>query len=986
MNARLLVLLLAASLAPAGAAAGAPATSARDAASALYHKSWTKQDGAPTAVYGVTQDSRGMLWFTSTTGLFRFDGAHFQRLVEIDGNPLTSPATNMVQALGDALWVAYSFGGVSVFEHGKVRHYGPADGLPLRTVYNVSRTIDGTVWLTSASGLFRQQGERWQRIVPADGLPDGSFQFMTALPDGTLLVFHPSGVYRTLPGTFRFRRVVARTDIETGKLRNDGKVLLVSVQHRMQLFDPATEHTTPLPLPAGSAAPLDVTLDGHDNIWISTGQGLQLLGHDLRPVRTFSAPHQFSGSMLYNDLRDREGNVWFTTDKGVDYIRPARLTVISLPPRMFGGLSVVADRAGTLWIGNTSTTGSYEQTSFGLGRDGRHHPLDLHSVTATTRASDGSVWFANSREVWHQAGARSRRWRLPATLHGQEVQALAVGADGRLWLSVVAHGVGTFTDGVWQPGGGHAELADSPAVSLHADARGRVWFGYPRGRLAMLDGATVHRYDSRDGVDVGTVLVIASRGDRVWIGGSEGLALLRGGRFRRLNAADSLPFYGVSGLVETAAGELWLQGADGLARIGAPALAAAHGDAVAVERFDYLDGHEGVPSAIRPLNSLTEAPDGKLWYATTASVGWIDPAHIVRNPLAPAPQITALKTAHHDVPLGADVRLPTRTDDLQIDFTAAALSIPARVRFRYRLLGLDTAWRDASPQRQAFYTNLGPGAYRFEVLAANEDGVWNPVPATLAFQIAPSLTQTWWFKVACAVAVLVALYLLYLARLAQLTARLAERHQERAAERDRIARTLHDTFLQSVQALILRVDLIKLALPGESPARRQIDAALDVAQQVLDEGREQVLDLRVSDAHPLDLGAALREYGAALAEQGGFAFVLEVMCTARPLRTAVRAEALAIGKEALANAARHSAGTVVTVELGYSPQMFRLSVGDDGRGIDATVQKAGKRPGHWGLDGMRERAVRVGGALAVDSRAGAGTMVTLTLAARDAYE
>jgi signal transduction histidine kinase/ligand-binding sensor domain-containing protein len=984
MNARLLVLLLAL----AGAAAGAAATPDTDAASALYHKAWTKQDGAPTAAYGLTQDSRGMLWFSSTTGLIRFDGAHFQRLLEIDGNPLSSPSTNMVKALGDALWVAYTFGGISVFEHGKVRHYGPANGLPLRTVFGVSRTTDGTLWLASSAGLFRQQGERWQRILPADGLPDGAIHYMTALPDGTLLAFYPAGVYRTLPGTFRFRRVVAQTGIETGKLRNDGKVLLVSVRHQMQLFDPATGRTTALPLPAGSTAPLDVALDGHDNIWISTGQGMQLLGADLRPVRTFAAPQQFSGSMLYNELRDREGNVWFTTDKGVDYIRPARLTTISLPHRMFGGLSVVADGDGTLWIGNAATTGSYQDTSFGLGRDGRRHPLDLHSVSATTRAPDGSVWFANEREVWHQTGSRSRRWPLPAAMGGKEVQALAVGADGRLWVSVVAHGVGTFTDGVWLPGGGHAELAGSPAVSLHADARGRIWFGYPRGRLAMLDGAAVQRYDSRDGVDVGTVLVMTSRGDRVWIGGSEGLALLQGGRFRRLKAADGLPFYGVTGLLENAAGELWLQGADGLARIGAPALAAAHGDAVAVERFDYLDGHEGVPSAIRPLNSLTEAPDGKLWYATTASVGWIDPAHIVRNPLPPVPQITALKIAHRAIALGGDVRLPEHVDNLQIDFTAAALSIPERVRFRYRLTGLETAWRDASQQRQAFYTNLGPGAYRFEVVAANEDGVWNPVPATLAFGIAPSLTQTWWFKVVCAVAVLVALYLLYLARLAQLTARLAERHQERASERDRIARTLHDTFLQSVQALILRVDLIRLALPGESPARRQIDAALDMAQQVLDEGREQVLDLRVSDDHLLDLGQALREYGAALAEQGGFTFVLDAPCvpgTVRPLLPSVRAEALAIGKEALANAARHSAGTVVTVELGYAPQGFRLSVGDDGQGIDPTVLQAGRRPGHWGLDGMRERAQRVGGTLSIDSRAGCGTMVTLTLTTRAAY-
>jgi len=446
--------------------------------------------------------------------------------------------------------------------------------------------------------------------------------------------------------------------------------------------------------------------------------------------------------------------------------------------------------------------------------------------------------------------------------------------------------------------------------------------------------------------------------------------------------------YNISGMVETARGELWLHGADGLVRLDHAALAAAARgiNVVPMERFDYLDGHQGLPSTIRPLNSLSESPDGTLWYATMGGVGRVDPARIVRNHLPPTPQIMALKTDRHSHALRNGVRLPEHTDNLQVDFTAAALSIPERVRFRYRLDGQDSDWREAGARRQAFYTNLGPGDYRFEVMAGNEDGVWSREPATLAFSIAPSPTQTLWFKLACLLAALGVLYVAYLARLAQLTGRLAERARERLLERQRIARTLHDTFLQSVQALILRFDLIKRALPHDEPAQRQIDAALDAAQALADEGRDQVLDLRLADNETVLLCDALREAGNALSGQYGFVCSFRNDGAPRRLRALVKFEALAIGREALLNAARHGGGAPVEVELVYGEAQLLLTVRDHGAGMDEQVRQHGHRPGHWGLEGMRERAQRIGATLLLDSVAGSGTTVTLLVAARLAYD
>ena len=349
------------------------------------------------------------------------------------------------------------------------------------------------------------------------------------------------------------------------------------------------------------------------------------------------------------------------------------------------------------------------------------------------------------------------------------------------------------------------------------------------------------------------------------------------------------------------------------------------------------------------MPTLVQATDGRLWYYTDSSVGWIDPAHIERNRRAPLAWVTALKTAQASYLPGQSIALPPHTDNLEVDFTTAALSVPERTRFRFRLTGLDTAWRDAGSARQAFYTNLGPGDYRFEVVAANEDGVWSSTAGSIVFSIAPSLTQTIWFKLACGAAALAALYMLYRWRMAAATARIGERLRERALERERIARTLHDTFLQSLQGLMLRFDLIKKALPAADPAQQQIDKALQAAEDVINEGRRQVLDLRVTNDYRGDLGAALADFGRETAQQHGVAFSLNTSGAPRQLAAMVQDEVFAIGREALFNAFRHAGGSEVAVDLDYSAAPSALRCATTARASTRKYWRRGSVPatGAW---------------------------------------
>jgi signal transduction histidine kinase len=473
----------------------------------------------------------------------------------------------------------------------------------------------------------------------------------------------------------------------------------------------------------------------------------------------------------------------------------------------------------------------------------------------------------------------------------------------------------------------------------------------------------------------------------VWVGGSDGVALFANGRFRAVTGEGGAPIRGVSGMVETRAGELWMNGADGITRISKGELDLLLGDpehAPTVQRFDTEDGLDGVPRQVRPLPTMIEASDGKLWFSTSAGLYWIDPAHIERNRLPPPVLIRAVRAGDKSFDVTEDMHLPQRTTSLAITYAALSLAIPERVHFRYRLDGVDDTWQDAGTRRQAFYTQLGPGHYRFHVIAANDDGVWNETGATLDFSIQPAFFETTWFRAACLVLMLALLYALYRWRLRVAKARMQDKLQERLAERERIARELHDTLLQSVNGLVLRFETATQKLAKSEPVRPMFEAALEHADEVLIEGRDRVLDLRMSGT-AVGLTNALTNAGRDLSQHHAAQFDAVTLGLPRELHPVVSDEVLQIAREALLNAFRHAGATGVEVTLDYAEPELRLSVRDDGCGIDAQVLAAGGRPGHWGLASMRERAHKIGAQLEIHSEHARGTRIELAVPAELAY-
>jgi len=397
--------------------------------------------------------------------------------------------------------------------------------------------------------------------------------------------------------------------------------------------------------------------------------------------------------------------------------------------------------------------------------------------------------------------------------------------------------------------------------------------------------------------------------------------------------------------------------------------------------IDTLDGYPGAATSLIEGMAIDSA--GILWFGGSEGIASLDTKAPLRKAVPFPVFVTALETPTQRYRTSDDLVLPPGSSGLRIDYTALGYTMPERIRFRYRLDGVDRDWVEAGTRRAAYYTNLGPGEHHFSVVATNEDGVWNSSPATFTFTIKPTVVQSRPFIAACVVLALGLIYLLHRLRLHRLERRVVERMRTRQLERERIARMLHDTFLQSVQGLTYAFQSIANSLPAHSPIRCQMEKLLNMAEDVIVEGRDNVNALRTPPVRDLE-----RDLGV-LAQSLAEAYPVQIAFTASGTRhdldPIVADELHLFAREAMYNACRHAQAGLLSTTLEHDAGFVRLCVQDNGRGIDPRILAEGAQAGHWGLQGLRERAEVMGAALDIESAPGKGTRLCLRIDADVAY-
>ena len=394
------------------------------------------------------------------------------------------------------------------------------------------------------------------------------------------------------------------------------------------------------------------------------------------------------------------------------------------------------------------------------------------------------------------------------------------------------------------------------------------------------------------------------------------------------------------------------------------------------------------------MPTVLEGDDGRIWFEADDRFSSIDPSEDFKNTIAPEVIIGGVSDDARRREPAASLMLFPNVRNVAIDYTATSLSIPSRVRFKYRLENFDESWQDAGSRRTAYYNNLPPGSYVFHVIAANDDGVWNSQGAEISLTVPPLFYQTLSFRMVVFTLGILLLAALFFVRIRQVTARerkrLEQRMEDRLNERTRIARELHDSLLQGFQGLMFRLQAVRQLLPGRAgDAAKSLESALQLGDQAIVEGRDAVENLRAASFDDRDLATSLgtlgAELGAEIEQRSEPRYGLVVEGRPRQLIPAVRNEAYRIVREAARNAYRHARAQHIETEVTFGDAMFSMRVRDDGVGIDPQTLAIGRRPGHWGLPGMRERSESLGGQLNVWSESNAGTEVELRIPAEIAY-
>ncbi|WP_235914467.1 sensor histidine kinase [Rugamonas rivuli] len=973
---RLAAGLMLAALSPAGAAEHARLLSD------YSHRAWTAAQGAPAQIQAITQTRDGWLWLSTPTGLYRFDGLNFERRDRVGGQALRSTIVLPLYTAPDgALWVGYRFGGASVFKDGQVRHYGAADGFPPGATYSFSRAPDGAMWVTTAGGLAWLNGGRWQRIGADSGFDPGAKSIWQVLfdRDGTQWVSSDRAVYYRRQGDSRYR-IASPADIRLSSLAAapDGTVWASNgsdANYRMSQQAPAAGRPARPALPGSG-----MWFDRAGTMWLLSENRVERMLPDVfpDPRQRITQEQGLSGMNPQTFFEDREGNVWIGTVSGLDLFRPNR--VRPLPSHLeIATPALYPGRDGKVRLSNGSTG------SWLMDAGGRRYDSSPHAFRSAATGRDGRPALGTAEGIWlpEAGGSGAMIPSPPAALKDQMApRALAQDGGGDWWASYVNLGIYRHHDGGWSrvdyPG-----LPAARVLSMLADRRDRIWIGYPDNRIAVIERGAASMVGAAQGLRIGNVLTMVERNGHLWIAGELGAALYDGRRFIPLQLADGHELRGISGLVETAGGELWLHGHDGAFRIAAEQLGQflRTGAAVGYELLDKDDGVSGGIQPTGPFPSMVEAGDGTLWLSGLGGAATIAPGPTARDTTPPLVEIRAVSSNGKAYPVAGPLALPPGANNLQIGFSALGLSMPDKLAFRYRLEGVDSEWQQAGGRREAFYTNLGPGSYRFQVIAANKDGVWNTGGATLAVTIAPTFTQSLWFKVICLLVLAALAVLAWRWRLAQMARLIEARHVERLSERERIARALHDTFLQEAQGTILMMQLAMEQVPATLPARAAMERGIGYIEQALVEGRDEVRGLRSPLRDDETLAQSLDRFGQRLAAGLSASFRLEQKGAPYALPVITGDEVFSIGREAICNAFRHARASEIVVELEYGAEQLTLLVRDNGQGIAADTLAQGGRSGHWGLVGMRERAARVGATVEVGNHGEGGAFVRLTLPA-----
>ena len=940
------------------------------------HTSWTQEEGsALPPVNALAQTADGYLWLGTDKGLLRFDGMRFTEWSPVAGPALTNLNIGLLRpASAGGLWVG-THSGLYRVDRDRVTQYPVLGKLPCPVITAILEEPSRGLWLLNGCpagytlALLSPDGSM-QTFGVRDGLPDQPLRALFHDTKGDLLTVTTGAVCHWSPGN---RAVCSKAPglnlAAIAEIGNDQ--LLMADGEKGQIFRFSNAQAVPVGPRIRDATFFRATLYDRDgNIWMGTaGQGLLRIGNG--KVDRFTRTEGLSNNTVSALLEDKEGDIWVATARGIDRIRDPKLQLYSTLSGLSNDLvnSVYAGHDGAIWIGTGGGLNQLagEQVTVYSRAEGLASPMVLSSY----EDASGKLWVATATGLLRRDRDRFGEVSTSSGQHLERVFSIAGDPSGAVWLADSKLGLFTvrerFAHPVTVP-----DLDTGDIVALSVSRGGEVWLGHQRGGVTVLGKGYCKHYDSRDGLGNGLVRSLyTDRDGTVWAGTGDGLSRFRDSRWTTWTAAQGLPDGGVQGIVEDDTGGLWLLTPAGVLRLPRASL---EGPAKALQ-FVLYGRTEGLRLGKGMTNPrLIRSRDGRIWVCSEDGVAAIDPARMKKNPVPPPVVIEQVIADGKVCDPWLHGETAFRGHDLQIVYTGISLMVPERVRFCYRLEGLDSHWTDAGTRRSVTYMNLPPRRYRFQVIACNNDGLWNNSGADFALRVDPYFYQTKWFALLCLTAAALLVWSAHQLNVRRVVSRL----QLIAAERVRFGRELHDSLLQGFSGVVFLLEAAALQFEtAPEAAKQRLERAIDQADRSLREAREMIVSTRIPALENNTLPEALETTALEMLADSSVNLQFEIKGSPEQGPFNVEANLFLIAREAVTNALNHASAKRIRLELCYSPRELHLTIQDDGVGF--AMEEAAAKAGHFGLHSMQERVRLLRGRFSVNSAPGKGTTIEVTV-------
>lgn len=946
---------------------------------------WSPTSGSPfNGVNALVQSHDGYLWIGAKEGLYRFDGIRF---VSFDRSQYPQLLSTRISALFEdregALWIGTAGGGLSTLYNGRLTTRTSKQGLPSDYVKAIAEDLEGKIWVgTDGEGVCRILADTIISYNSKNSILDDRVTSLVISPDTSVWVGTFSGLFR----------------LSNGQWRRFGRANGLSSDSILCLHETAGE------------------------VWIGTyGQGITIFRNG-RFVK-FGRSQGLPGNNVTGIIGDTTTGIWVTTLRGgVSRILHGRISSHPIEGADRGAYAVTIARVsdGSVWVG-LQTEGLAQLrdvpfTWFSTTQDSKPNP-----VASVVEDHAGIIWLGTANGLERLEGGKIENTPLR-----QNVISVAENPNGTIWAGTLGLGLFKYEKGVAT----RIDINRIPAFwALYSDSRGILWAGSNKGLIRIEEGLQKIYTHNSNGLShddvraicetkdstlwVGTSyglnelagdtfrvftkkptglsndVIVALHADTngdLWVGTLGGLNRMRHGVFVSFTTKDGLPDDAAGMILEDNDGYFWISSDKGLYRVSKSELndyADGKDSALHCVTFGKEDGliNPGISGTIQP--AAWKSRDGRLWFATAGGVAMVDPGDLRVNMKPPPVVIEAMTVDRKTIDIFAPVSMSYNVNEFEIDYTAPSFVKAQKLAFKYRLEGLSEDWIDAGTRRTAYFTHIPPGEYQFQVIAANENGIWNTTGATLRLAILPPFWMTWWFR---SVVVLMFLSIgpaIYFRRVTQLKRKHTQQQEfamrliaSQEAERKRIAAELHDALGQNIIIIKNRALLGKQANEEREIISEQLDEIAKTATATLDEMRKIAHNLRPVNLERFGLTETIAQTVKDVGSASGITLNADIENIDKLLSPEVEMHLFRIVQEALTNIVKHAQATTGSISIKKMNGAIQLTVCDNGRGFGTS--KESHRRG-FGLDDIAQRVNLIGGNLEIDSTPGKGTTMTVVL-------